>query len=65
MIKYDFLDNFVLDENELVLIKGGYSDKDNLPCGLGCGLGCGKGCQGCSTNLTSTAPTLPPVSIVK
>lgn len=51
MNKFNFIDEFKLIDEEIVLISGGKGGKasitQNLPCGLGCGLGCGQGCQGC------------------
>ena len=43
------IDDIVLNDSELVEIKGGECPPVNCGsgCGLGCGNGCGMGCSGC------------------
>jgi hypothetical protein len=48
MNNYISIDDLILDQNDLILIKGGQVVPQSLPCGNACGSGCGRGCgSGC------------------
>ncbi len=50
------IDDLVLNDDELILIKGG--NQDQISCGAGCGLGCGQvcgsNCTGCPSKPSET-----------
>lgn len=42
------IEDIVLEENDLIQIKGGTGTGCGAGCGVGCGAGCGSGCTGCA-----------------
>lgn len=53
---FKFLDSIILDEEELINIRGGVSD--GITCGSNCGMSCGNSCgSNCGNNCGSNCGT--------
>ena len=48
------IDDIILNEEDLIQIKGGDAPPISCGegCGLGCGAGCGVGCSGCAEKIS-------------